>query len=330
MAATDVDRPGSAPPATKSRSFVCWLRSFSEISPERYRRFVLVALFFVSAIILTGAAVRLSGSGLGCPTWPRCTGEQLVDISEPHRAVEQLNRLFTGTIGFACIAVFAASLRRRPYRRDLTRFGALLIAGVFLQAVIGGIVVLLELQWHSVVLHFLASILLLYGNLELLRRSGEASTERNLVVDRDVRLLAEATFALTVLVVALGTLVTSAGPHGGDEDVDRLDWNLTSAVRAHSIAVWCLVAATIALTVLARRRGAAATSARSNALLAVLMFQGAIGYLQWFNRVPPVLVELHILGAVAVFIAASWLRFGSFAATERPDAEATASPAPGA
>ncbi len=300
---------------------VTWIRSFAEISPARYRRFVLVALFFVSAIILTGAAVRLSGSGLGCPTWPRCTGDELVDISEPHRAVEQLNRLFTGTIGFACIAVFAASLRRRPYRRDLTRFGALLIGGVFLQALIGGIVVLLELQWHSVVLHFLASIALLYGNLELLRRSGEPSTQRRIVVDRDVRRLTETTFALTVIVIGLGTLVTSAGPHGGDEDVERLGWNLTSAVRVHSIAVWCLVAATIGLIVVARRRHATITANRANALLAVLMFQGAVGYIQWFNRVPPALVELHILGAVGVFSAAAWLRFASFEAVEGPDTE---------
>ncbi len=323
MAAADLESRDTSTPAARTGP-MAWLRSFSEISPARYRRFVLVALFFVSAIILTGAAVRLSGSGLGCPTWPRCTGDELVDVSEPHRAIEQINRLFTGTIGLACIAVFAASLRRRPYRRDLTRFGALLIAGVFLQAIIGGIVVLLELQWHSVVLHFLASILLLYGNLELLRRAGEPSTLRVSVVDRDVRGLTETTFGLGVVVIALGTLVTSAGPHGGDEDVERLDWHLTSAVRVHSIAVWVFVATTIGLIVLARRRGALTTANRANALLALLMFQGVIGYLQWFNRVPPVLVELHILGAVAVFIAVTWLRFGSFVARAGVDAERSA------
>jgi cytochrome c oxidase assembly protein subunit 15 len=295
-------------------------------SPAAYRRVVVVSLFFVTAIILTGATVRLSGSGLGCPTWPRCTGDQLIDISEPHRAVEQINRLFTGAVGFACAAAFAGAFRRRPYRRDLAWFGASLIGGVVLQGIIGGVVVLLELQWQSVALHFLASFVLLYGNLELLRRSGEEPGPRRLVVPAPIRTHTEIVFGLTVLVLVLGTIVTGAGPHGGDADVERLDWPVANAVRVHSIAVWVLVAATILLIARAQKGAHTVTFDRAGWLLGALVFQGAIGYLQWFNRVPPVMVAIHVVGAAGVFMAAAWLRFGSFAAPEPATIEATVAP----
>ncbi len=276
-----------------------------------YRKLVYVSLFFVTAIIVTGASVRLSGSGLGCPTWPKCTNDQMIDVSDPHRATEQINRLFTGAVGFAVIGAFAGAFRRRPYRRDLAWFGALLIGGVLLQGVIGGAVVLLELQWQSVALHFLASFLLLYGNLELLRRADEPDGARVLSVSARVRTLTEIVFGLTILVLVFGTLVTGAGPHGGDADVERLDWPIDNAVRLHSLTVWALIAAVIGLIAVARRDGAAATLARAEAVLAIGLVQGAIGYIQWFNKVPPVLVGIHVLGAASTFIAVSWLRFAS-------------------
>jgi cytochrome c oxidase assembly protein subunit 15 len=298
------------------------------LEPLAFRRVVVIALFFVTAIIVTGASVRLSGSGLGCPTWPRCTGTELIDISEPHRAVEQINRLFTGAVGVAVAVAFAAAFRRRPYRRDLAWFGALLIGGVVLQGIIGGIVVLLELQWQSVALHFLASFVLLYGNLELLRRASEPTRARTQVVSPMLRSLTEVVFGLTLVVIALGTIVTGAGPHGGDADVERLDWPVANAVRLHSVAVWCLVAFTVALIAIAQRARAAVTFDRACRLLGALIMQGAIGYIQWFNKVPPVLVALHVLGAAAVFGLAAWMRFGSFDAS-RADAVAgsTATPA---
>ena len=285
------------------------------LTPEAYRRVVLVALFFVAAIVLTGASVRLSGSGLGCPTWPRCTGDDLIDISEPHRAVEQINRLFTSAILVAVTVAFGGAFRRRPYRRDLAWFGAWLIGGVVLQAIIGGIVVLLELQWQSVALHFLASFVLLYGTLELLRRSAEPGGPRRVVVATAVRRLTEVVFGLASIVLVFGTVVTGAGPHGGDEDVARLDWPLENAVRLHSVAVWALVAATVLLIARARRASAAVTMQRAEALLAAIVLQGSLGYVQWFNRVPPVLVAFHVVGAVVVFSLATWLRFASFSPT---------------
>lgn len=302
--------------------------SVPTLEPAAFRRVVVVALFFVSVIIVSGASVRLSGSGLGCPTWPRCTGEELIDISEPHRAVEQINRLFTGAVGIAVAVAFGAAFRRRPYRRDLAWFGAALIAGVLLQAIIGGIVVLLELQWQSVALHFLASFVLLYGNLELLRRAGEADapndpTSRRPVVSQLVRRLTETVFGLTLAVLVLGTVVTGSGPHGGAEDVERLDWPVANAVRIHSVAVWFLVAATVLLIAFAQRAGARITFDRAGWLLGALIFQGAIGYIQWFNRVPPVLVAVHVLGSGVVFGLATWLRFGSYAVVSANGVPAT-------
>ncbi len=295
----------------------------AQISPPAFRTLVVVALVFVTAIIVTGASVRLSGSGLGCPTWPRCTGSDLIDISEPHRAVEQINRLFTGVVGLAVIIVFAAAFRRRPFRGDLAWFGAALIGGVLMQGIVGGVVVLLELQWQAVVLHFLASFVLVYGNLELLRRAGEPSKFRHAVVSPSLRRLTETVFGVCLAVIALGTLVTAAGPHGGDADVARLDWPVRSAVQVHSVAVWILTAATIVLIVNAKRAGAATTFDRAGWLLGALIFQGSVGYLQWFNRVPPVLVAVHVFGAAVVFGLATWLRFGSYLAIE-PNDEALA------
>jgi cytochrome c oxidase assembly protein subunit 15 len=287
-------------------------RRLPTLTPEAYRRVVFVALFFVAAIVLSGASVRLSGSGLGCPTWPRCTGDELVDISEPHRAVEQINRLFTGAVGVAVAVAFAGAFRRRPYRRDLAWFGAALIGGVLLQAIIGGIVVLLELQWQSVALHFLASFVLLYGTLELLRRAGEPGGARRMVVAPEIRTLSEVVFVLATAVLVFGTVVTGAGPHGGDEDVARLDWPLENAVRLHSVAAWVLVATTVLLIARARRAGEVATLQRAEALLAAMVLQGSLGYIQWFNRVPPVLVVFHVVGALLVFSLATWLRFAAF------------------
>lgn len=301
------------------------LRRIPTLTPEAYRRVVFVALFFVAAIVLTGASVRLSGSGLGCPTWPRCTGDELIDISEPHRAVEQINRLFTGAVGAAVAVAFAGAFRRRPYRRDLAWFGAALIGGVLLQAIIGGIVVLLELQWQSVALHFLASFVLLYGTLELLRRSAETERPRRVAVAVGIRRLSEIVFGLTALVLGFGTVVTGAGPHGGDEDVARFDWPLENAVRLHSVAVWVLVAATVLLIARARRAGAVATLQRAEALLAAMVLQGSLGYIQWFNRVPPVLVAFHVVGAVIVFSLATCLRFASFTPTGVVNDELSAS-----
>lgn len=295
------------------------------ITPAAYRRIVYVALCFVTAIIVSGAAVRLSGSGLGCPTWPRCTGSQMIDISSPHRAVEQINRLFTGGVGVACAVAFGGAFLRRPYRRDLAWFGASLIGGVLLQAVIGGIVVLLELQWQSVALHFVASFLLLYGTLELLRRSREGAGPRTRAVVPALRRHTEVVFTMAIVVIVLGTVVTGAGPHGGDADVERLDWPVANAARVHSIAVWVLLATTVALIVRLQRAGERAQFDRAGVLLGALCFQGFVGYIQWFNRVPPVLVGVHILGAALVFIAASQLRFGSFVAPPEVEfVEATA------
>ncbi len=300
------------------------MASLPTFTPASYRRVVVVALFFVVAIIVTGASVRLSGSGLGCPTWPRCTGDDLIDISSPHRAVEQINRLFTGAVGLTVVGAFAGAFRRRPFRRDLAWFGLALIGGVLLQAVIGGVVVLLELQWQSVALHFLASFVLLYGALELLRRAGEPPGERKVVTTARVRVMSEVAFGLTALVLALGTVVTGAGPHGGDADVERLDWPVTNAVRLHSVAVWALVAASVALVALARRDRAAAVSERAEWLLAALVFQGTIGYLQWFSKVPPALVALHVFGSAVVFGLATWLRFAPWQPTADELADAPA------
>ena len=278
------------------------------LSPRAYRRITLLALLALGTIVVTGAAVRLTGSGLGCSTWPNCEPGSLVPRGETgaHGLIEFVNRLFTGVVSAAVILAVLGSLARTPRRADLTRWSLALVGGVLAQVVLGGLTVIFELAPPFVMAHFLVSAVLVASATVLHHRAGEPdSGERRPVATPEVRFLTRALLAATAVVLVTGTAVTGSGPHGGDEEVRRLDFFLPDVVRVHSIAVWLLLAGTVWTYALVRRGGASPVVERAlRVLVAAEVVQGAIGYTQYFTGVPVALVAAHVLGSMLVLVAA--------------------------
>ncbi|HEX4902411.1 MAG TPA: COX15/CtaA family protein, partial [Acidimicrobiales bacterium] len=278
------------------------------LSPTAYRRITLLALALLGIIVLTGAGVRLTGSGLGCSTWPSCEPDSFVPHEESgiHGTIESTNRYFTGLVSVGVVLAVAGSFFRVPRRRDLTWWSWTLVAGVVGQVVLGGLTVLFELSPPFVMGHFLLSAVLVACAVVLHHRSGEPDDgERRPVATPEVRLLTRLLVVASGVVLVTGTVVTGTGPHGGDEDVARLDLFLPDVVRVHSIAVWLLLAGTLWTLHLVRRGGASPTVERAlRALVVVEVAQGAIGYVQYFSGVPVGLVAAHIAGSMLVLGAA--------------------------
>jgi heme a synthase len=274
-----------------------------QISPHRYRQVTVVALVALAIIIVTGAAVRLTNSGLGCDDWPNCSSERFVDVSSKHAAIEQINRLFTGVVGFAAIAAVLGAFVRTPRRRDLTTLSLLIAGGVVANAVLGGISVLVDLHPLAVQGHLLLSMALIVVGTMLVRRAGEPDdVERVRVVTEPTQRLTWLLFALTWVALFTGTLVTGAGPHAGDENAERLDLDIPSVARVHGVTVMITigVALLIAWRIRGRRAGDGSLAAPISTWLFVGVLQAAIGYVQYFNDVPELLVGIHVAGATAV------------------------------
>lgn len=274
-----------------------------QISPQRYRTITVVALIALAIIIVTGAAVRLTNSGLGCDDWPNCSSERFVDVSSKHAAIEQINRLFTGVVGFAAIAAVLGAFIRQPRRRDLTTLSLLIATGVVANAVLGGISVLVDLHPLAVQGHLLLSMALIVVATMLVRRAGEPDgVDRTLAVSQRSQHLTWLLAVLTGIVLFTGTLVTGAGPHAGDENAERLDLDIGMAARVHGVTV--LVTLGIALALAWRVRSGGAADRRLIPTISTWLFigalQAAIGYVQYFNDVPELLVGIHVAGATAV------------------------------
>jgi cytochrome c oxidase assembly protein subunit 15 len=299
-----------------------------EISPRAYRRITLLALVALGIIVVTGAAVRLTGSGLGCSSWPNCEPGSLVPRGETgaHGIIEFVNRLFTGVVSVAVILAVLGSLWRTPRRRDLTWWSLTLVAGVLAQIVLGGLTVLFELAPPFVMGHFLLSAVLVGCATVLHHRAGEADRgERRPVATPEIRLLGRVLLVATAVVLVTGTAVTGSGPHGGDENVRRLDFFLPDITRVHAVAVWILLAATLWMLVLVRRGGASPVVERALRVLVVVeVAQGAIGYTQYATGVPEGLVAAHVLGSMLVWIAA----LGVALRTTQVDPAPSATPRP--
>jgi heme a synthase len=277
------------------------------LSPPAYRRITVLALAMLAVIVVTGALVRLTGSGLGCVDWPACNQERFIDVSSTHGAIEQINRLFTGVVALSVIVAVLGSLVRSPRRRDLTWLSLGLVAGVLAQVVIGGIVVLTGLHplWNMA--HFLVSMVLVSIAGVLVMRSGEPDeTIRRRWIDPSTRRLVWATAALGSMAIVTGTVVTATGPHAGDENAERLAFDLGSVARVHGVTVVCTLAVTALLAVRLWRRGGNEWSALRTPLETVLalgLLQGTVGYVQWFAGVPVGLVAAHIALATAIMVA---------------------------
>lgn len=274
------------------------------VSPRTFTRLALAALLAQIFIIITGASVRLTGSGLGCSDWPKCEENQLIAPLEYHAMIEFLNRLVTGFVSLTVIAVLVGAYLRTRRRSDLTWLSWGLVGGVIGQIFLGGLTVIFHLNPPLVIAHFLLSMLLVWDAFVLWERSKTDSSPSFSVVTKNVRTVGRIVFVLSTLVIFSGTIVTGAGPHGGDETVKRLQFNLEDVTRVHSVLVWTMLLFTVITMVLLRRNGGPpVVQQRLTLLIAAIVFQGAIGYWQFFTDVPPWLVIIHICGAIAVWTA---------------------------
>lgn len=278
------------------------------VSPAGYRRATWAALALLTIIVVTGASVRLTGSGLGCSDWPNCEEGKLVAPFEYHAWIEFGNRLVTGIVGIAVIAAVLGSLRRIPRRRDLIWLSWALVVGVLVQAIIGRFTVEYELHPAVVATHFLLSFVVIAAAVVLHHRAaGETSALRTASIDAGR--LANVVIGCALAVLVAGTVVTGTGPHGGDETANRFQLVMTDVVRVHGGLAWLLVALTAVLALRLRREGASPVVQRAAfVLLLVVVAQGAIGYTQYFLGVPPLIVAFHVIGALAVWIAALRVR----------------------
>jgi heme a synthase len=273
------------------------------------RFLALLGVIVNAGIIFSGGAVRLTKSGLGCPTWPKCTGDSLLPTSSPEHspvnmAIEFTNRTLTFLVLAVAVAVFIAALRLRPRRRDIVRLARLQPLGVAAQAGWGGVTVLTELNPAVVAFHYMLSTAMIFVAFLLYVRAGEGDGPLQRLVAPRVRSLTHALTGVTVVLLAAGTVVTGAGPHAGDDTAERFPFAIDEVSKIHALFAWLTVALTIALFFLARRTGAPEAVRKAIVVLfAVEMGQGLIGYVQYFTGVPAVLVGLHMLGSALLWIA---------------------------
>lgn len=291
------------------------------LSPRAFRALCAVAVVGLSLIIVTGAAVRLTGSGLGCPDWPTCADGNVVAPWQFHAWVEFGNRLVTAGLSVLCVLAVGAALVRSTRRRDLTWLALGLIGGLLAEIVLGGVTVLEKLAPPFVMAHFLLAVAFLADAVVLYHRAGlpeepipgrpgRARVSGTVVplVTREQSWLARMLLVATVVVITLGTVVTSTGPHGGAPQAPRFSYSLHDVAQLHgsSVEVYLLFTA-VTLWLMWRTGAPRSVIRRGEVLLVTLVVQGGIGYTQYFLGVPAGLVELHVIGAVAVVLAV--LRF---------------------
>lgn len=306
-----------------------WLRERTNgytATPRQCAIAAYVALGALGLIVLTGAAVRLTGSGLGCPQWPKCYGRLYPPLST-HAVIEFSNRLITGPVCIAAGAAWLAALRRRPYRRDLTWIAALLPLGVVAQAVLGGLTVQGRLDYGWVMAHFALSMLILLAASVLAWRAGGWALGRatpagggfDRAADRAVVLGARAVAALGALTIFAGTAATAAGPHAGGspgQQINRMNFDgrgtMDFVIHRHAEIALAFGLAAVWLWWLARRRGADLVVRRAATALCVLIaLQGAVGLDQYETHLPTGLVWVHVALATAAWLAALWTAYAA-------------------
>lgn len=301
--------------------------------PVTVRRATFAALLMSVVIVVTGGAVRLTASGLGCPTWPTCSGDSLLGTREMgiHHAIEISNRMITyvlcAAVGWAIIAIRALQPRRTGlYRLAWAQFWV-----VVANAVWGGLAVLTKLNPYVVSLHFLLSAALITVAVLTWQRVPEGDAAPRPLAGKPVRQLGQVLAAAAGALIVVGTLVTGAGPHPGDSSrtytMHRIDVDWRMIAQLHADLAWVVVGLSVALWFVLRAVDAPpAPQRRAGELFLVLMGQGVIGYVQYFTHLPAALVDLHMLGACLVWIATLRVLL-SF--RERPLAEPVALPGTG-
>ncbi|MFD3522901.1 heme A synthase [Streptomyces sp. NPDC058653] len=276
-------------------------------SPRTLRRAALSAVVMTVVIIVTGGAVRLTGSGLGCDTWPKCTDDSLFATSEQglHGAIEFGNRMLTYVLSAAVGWAIVAARSVKPRRHSLSRLAWSMFWVVVANAVMGGVTVHMELNPWTVAVHFLLANALLTVTVIVWQRTREGDATPRPRVPRPVRKLGWALVAVTGLLIAVGTTVTGSGKHAGDSsEVPRMPFDWVDAAHVHAATAWVVCALAIAMWLVLRVVDAPAdTRARARDLLLVLLSQGVVGYVQYFTDVPEILVGVHMLGSALTWIA---------------------------
>ena len=285
-------------------------------------------------IAVTGSVVRVTGSGLGCPTWPQCSPGSMVPTARPeiaplHQWIEFGNRMLGITVVIVSGLCLLAALNTRPRRRRLTVLALLMPLGVVAQALIGGLTVLAGLVWWSVMPHFLASMVLIWLAVLLVAAAAEDDAPPTRTVPGALRgLIAVSSVVLIALLVA-GTLVTSAGPHAGDVATPRLDVPVPVLAQLHADLLFAYLGTLVGLGFALRAVSAPAALGRRFAVLVVLVLaQGALGGIQYALGVPELLVSLHVLGAglVTAAAAAVWVATSTRPVAPRPASTGPADP----
>ena len=289
------------------------------IGPRPFLLLCRITLATVVLNIVTGAAVRLSDSGLGCPDWPTCSQHHLTPALRLHPLVEFGNRVVVFVLVVTCAVTVVASFLRRPGRRDLRWLSGGLILGVIGEAVLGAFVVYSKLNAYVVVTHFLVGMALLAVAAVLTLQAGHRAGAGTLVVARPALLLSRSFVATLVLVLAAGAATTGTGPHAGGKGAKRIPLGLEDMTRIHAEIVIASVLVLLAvLWVLWRTDAPARVQDAGRILLAVMVVQGAIGYTQFFTHLPAVLVGFHVFGAAMVWSTALWFHHGL--SDHRPEA----------
>ncbi len=301
--------------------------------PGLLRRTALASVAANVGIVITGGVVRLTGSGLGCPTWPRCDRGSLVPTRALgyHGLIEFGNRTLISVVGGLALACLVLAIAQLPRDRTRVISAALVVAAVAAQGVLGGVTVHLVLNPWVVAAHFLLSMVILAAAYRfwLLTRRRVDTAE----VPVRFRVLARLVVAVTAAVLVVGTVVTGSGPHAGDANAQRTGLDPGAVAQLHADLVMLLIGLSVALWLLAPR----AARRTAAVLVGVELAQGTIGFAQYFTHVPAVLVGFHMAGACAVWLAALAVAAGTPVGAQRrrpasrtPTASASLSAAPGA
>jgi cytochrome c oxidase assembly protein subunit 15 len=297
------------------------------VSPRTFQRISLAAVVALLLLIISGATVRLTGSGLGCSNWPNCTRTSLAAPWQFHAWVEFGNRLINAVVTVASIGAFVAALRRRPRRRDLTWLSFGLVAGLAAEVALGEVVVYSHLDPTVVSVHFLLGLAFLAVAVVLHQRAAlddDRAPAEPLVGPRQIGLARLCLLAL-VVVVTLGTVVTSTGPHGGSPTAPRYHLSLHAVAQLHGTSVEAFLAITLVMMWSLVRSGApAAVIRRAEVMLVALVAQAAVGYTQYLSGDPVGVVAVHVAGASVLVVAALRYYFGLWAHPARPPVPASA------
>lgn len=302
------------------------------VSPLSFRTLAMVSAFLLGVIVVTGATVRLTSSGLGCPTWPKCTSTSLVAPASYHALVEFINRIITMLVGVFVGLVAIAALLRTPRRRDLTLLSWSLVAGFCGQAVIGGLSVLYHLAPPWVIAHFLLSMLLMWAAVVLVHRAHPDWVPTRPTVRPELLWLGRLLVAVAGCVLVLGTVTTGTGPHAGSgAHVRRLPFPLERVTQLHADSALLLTGLVVATVFAVRLTDTPPTvRRRANWLVVTVLLQVAIGYTQYFLNLPPSIVEIHVAGATVLWSTTVWMHLGyTGPASQTEEAGGSVGPAAG-